>query len=153
MLRVVCGFKSRRATQVGFVVNPKKPRPNCLQCGKPTKRPESIYCNNKCQGDREYLVFIHNWKVGFEKGSTKGLVSSHIRRYLHEKYGAQCTQCGWSKVHPVTGLIPLTVDHKDGNSDNSVEANLDLLCPNCHSLTPTYGNLNRGNGRASRYKK
>jgi hypothetical protein len=26
------------------------------------------------------------------------------------------------------------------------------LCPNCHSLTPTYGFLNKGNGRKKRYK-
>jgi 5-methylcytosine-specific restriction endonuclease McrA len=33
---------------------------------------------------------------------------------------------------------------------NHNEKNLNLLCPNCHSLTPTYGSLNKGNGRLKR---
>ena len=28
--------------------------------------------------------------------------------------------------------------------------NLKILCPNCHSLTPTFGALNKGNGRELR---
>lgn len=31
--------------------------------------------------------------------------------------------------------------------------NLILLCPNCHSLTPTYKALNKGNGRHNRMKR
>ena len=44
-----------------------------------------------------------------------------------------------------------TVNHKDGNKANNKEDNLDLLCPNCHSLTKNYGSLNKGN--STRYKK
>jgi predicted HNH restriction endonuclease len=39
------------------------------------------------------------------------------------------------------------VEHIDGNYENDREKNLTLLCPNCHSLTPTFRALNRGNGR------
>jgi 5-methylcytosine-specific restriction endonuclease McrA len=46
--------------------------------------------------------------------------------------------------------IPLELEHKDGNSENHARENLELLCPNCHSLTPTYKGRNRGNGRHSR---
>jgi hypothetical protein len=31
-----------------------------------------------------------------------------------------------------------------------IKAGLEILCPNCHSLTPTYGGLNRGKGRKLR---
>jgi HNH endonuclease len=34
--------------------------------------------------------------------------------------------------------IPLELDHIDGNNQNNRLDNLRLLCPNCHSLTPTY---------------
>ena len=34
-----------------------------------------------------------------------------------------------------------------GNFENNSETNLTLLCPNCHSLTPTYKGANKGNGR------
>jgi len=32
--------------------------------------------------------------------------------------------------------------HKDGNRSNNKEDNLELLCPNCHSLTDNFGILN-----------
>jgi hypothetical protein len=28
---------------------------------------------------------------------------------------------------------------------------LELLCPNCHSMTTTYGRLNKGSGRSKRH--
>lgn len=49
--------------------------------------------------------------------------------------------------------IPLELNHKDGNSENHKENNLEFLCPNCHSLTPTYKGRNRGNGRHSRRER
>jgi hypothetical protein len=79
-------------------------------------------------------------------------ISGHVRRYLLEKIGEHCEMpdCGWDKRNPVTGKVPLTVSHKDGDWRRSTEDNLELICPNCHSLTPTYGNLNKGRGRPRR---
>ena len=34
--------------------------------------------------------------------------------------------------------IALELDHIDGDSTNHVFSNLQVLCPNCHSLTPTF---------------
>lgn len=39
--------------------------------------------------------------------------------------------------------IPLELEHMDGNSSNNLIDNLTLLCPNCHSLTPTYRGKNK----------
>lgn len=77
----------------------------------------------------------------------KSGISSHIRRYMFEKYESKCCKCGWGKVNQFTGNIPLEVEHIDGRHTNNIENNLLLLCPNCHSLTDTYKALNRGNGR------
>ncbi len=82
----------------------------------------------------------------------KNQISKHIRRYLFEKYNNMCNSCGWDEMNPHTGLIPLQVEHIDGNYLNNKEENLTLLCPNCHSLTSTYGGANKGNGRKDRYK-
>lgn len=58
--------------------------------------------------------------------------------------------CGWNEVHTITGKVPIQMEHIDGNSTNNRLENLKLLCPNCHSLTPTYGALNKGSGRKNR---
>ena len=92
---------------------------------------------------------IKNGEIGIR---TKA-ISGHLRRYLLEKYKEKCSSCGWSKKHSVTGVAPLEIDHIDGNAENNSEENLRLLCPNCHSLTPHFRNLNKGNGRAWRLKK
>ena len=84
--------------------------------------------------------------------SGKYQISSHIRRYMREKYNNQCSRCGWCEVNPYTNKVPLEVEHIDGNYLNNSENNLDLICPNCHSLTPTYRALNMGNGRKDRHK-
>jgi Zn finger protein HypA/HybF involved in hydrogenase expression len=72
---------------------------------------------------------------------------------LIEKCNEKCSECGWNKRNETSGKIPLEVDHIDGNSENNLEENLRLLCPNCHALTPHFRNLNKGNGRAWRKEK
>jgi len=38
--------------------------------------------------------------------------------------------------------IPLELHHIDGNRDNNVLENYQLLCPNCHALTDSYRGRN-----------
>lgn len=96
----------------------------------------------------KFLAYIERWKRGEETGMKgKSGISSHLRKYLLEKYDFKCSRCGWSEVNPYSGNVPLEVEHIDGDFRNNDEDNLTILCPNCHSLTPTYRNLNRGNGR------
>lgn len=98
----------------------------------------------------EYREWIKRWKAGLEAGRRGLTVSNHIRRFLIETRSEYCEKCGWAERNPYTGNIPLTVDHADGNYENNAESNLSLLCPNCHSLTATFGGANRGNGRKAR---
>jgi len=129
----------------------KKPRKKCLSCGKETPRPSYKYCSNKCQQEFQYQFYIKKWKNGKIKGlNSLGLVSSYIKKYLRRKFENKCCLCGWSKINPKTGQVPLIADHIDGNWRNNVESNLRLICPNCDSLTPTYAGLNKGNGRKGR---
>lgn len=40
--------------------------------------------------------------------------------------------------------IPLELNHIDGNHVNNTLSNLQILCPNCHALTPNYRGKNVG---------
>ena len=55
----------------------------------------------------------------------------------------KCEKCGWGEVNETTGNVPLEVHHIDGDCTNNSEDNLQLLCPNCHSLTANHGSLNK----------
>ena len=54
----------------------------------------------------------------------------------------RCAECG---LHEWRGqALTLHLDHSDGDPMNNELSNLRLLCPNCHSLTPTYCGKNKG---------
>jgi hypothetical protein len=125
----------------------------CRYCNKLLEERHKVYCNNKCQSDYQYEQYIKRWKDGLEDGlRCEYSLSNHIHRYMREKYGNKCSRCGWCEVNPFTGKVPLEIDHIDGNYLNNSEDNLDLICPNCHSLTSTYRALNKGRGRKERRK-
>jgi Zn finger protein HypA/HybF involved in hydrogenase expression len=98
--------------------------------------------------ETKYLAYIEKWKIGLKTGMRgKTAISAHIRRYLFEKFDFKCVMCHWDIVNKFTGNIPLEVNHIDGDYTNNQESNLELLCPNCHSLTDSYRSLNKGHGR------
>lgn len=132
----------------------RKQRPSCLVCQKEVNEIRYRFCGNKCQRTYCYWEWKERYLAGLKTGQQSAFgVSNNVRRFLIERDGEACKECGWCAIHPVTGNIPIQVHHIDGNWANCRPDNLVLLCPNCHSLTPTHGGLNRGNGRTARYKK
>jgi hypothetical protein len=75
----------------------------------------------------------------------------NIRKFLIRSRGNRCEKCGWCEINPYTNLVPIQMDHINGDPHENGIQNLVLLCPNCHSLTPTWGGANRGKGREGRY--
>lgn len=123
----------------------------CIACDKESVFKHSKankYCSVLCQITHQYMQYIAEWKAGKCSGAKGALqTSNHIRRYMLEKQNNSCL-CGVSSWNgsPIT----LELDHIDGDSCNHEESNLRLLCPNCHSQTPTYKAKNKGRGRKNR---
>ena len=118
----------------------------CINCDKDISVKGNTFCNRECyeiNRNNKMLTLIENGDAS----------SKTCKIYLIEKYGNCCMECGWDKIHPITGNCPIELEHIDGNSENNSLVNLKLLCPNCHSLTPTYKALNLGNGRFNRRER
>lgn len=135
---------SARITNIGNRKYGNKPT-NCLICGKLNKKYTSKYCSHACHGKHKFNKNILKWK------ETNQIDVRHLRKYLILKYNNTCTKCNISEWNGLP--ISLEVEHIDGNGYNHEESNLTLLCPNCHSQTPTYKGRNYGNGRTKRLLK
>ena len=134
----------------------------CEHCGSTFESFEKRkrFCNHSCaatflnrqRGNKPLIKakpFLEKWLDGEWNGTTAKGLSNVVRRYLLIQADNKCSRCGWSGTNLVTGRTTLQIDHIDGNAYNNCKENLKVLCPNCHSLTPTWGNLNKGNGRKS----
>lgn len=88
------------------------------------------------------------WNVGMPldqiliKDSAYSNTSNLRKRLIKEGiFENKCERCGinsWQSEE-----LTLHLDHIDGNNTNNSLDNLRLLCPNCHSLTPTYCGKNK----------
>jgi predicted nucleic acid-binding Zn ribbon protein len=122
--------------------NLRKTNKSCLVCEAAVST-RHTFCSHACCKEHQYINQTLPRII-------KGLVSDRgtLKKFLIRNHGYKCSQCHkgkWFKLR-----LPLELDHKDGNATTNLPSNLRLLCPNCHSITPTWKNKNRGNGRRSR---
>ena len=130
----------------------------CLWCGNIFKD-KSSSAQKCCSREHHFLyrnnLLINNWLNGKWDGSKEktGEISLTIRNYILQKNNNACERCGWTGVNPYSNKTVIQIHHKDGDYKNNSVENLEVLCPNCHSMTDTNGSLNKkGNGRRIRQR-
>lgn len=120
----------------------------CINCNNVHKYKKQKFCSSACSGQ-----YRKNQIFDLIKNGDLNQTSKSYKKYLIHIHGESCMRCGWNKKNPFSNKIPIELEHKDGNSENNNLDNLELLCPNCHSLTKTYKALNNGNGRHARRER
>lgn len=93
----------------------------CIHCDKPFKgSPSDIgkrkYCSRACINKENHKTF----EASFTTVRKALLARNQIE---------QCERCGYKECKKILG-----VHHKDRNRNNNKRDNLEILCPNCHSL-------------------
>jgi hypothetical protein len=69
-------------------------------------------------------------------GQIKEPYSITLKRHMLPHLGDKCSSCNLNMWQGK--IITLELDHIDGDRWNNNINNVRLLCPNCHSLTPTW---------------
>lgn len=110
----------------------------CLHCKILFIKKKGTFCSVDCTQKHKQEKTIKNIKSGSASSKT-------IKTYLIKLNGCRCSVCNLSEWNNT--IIPIELEHIDGNSDNNTLDNCCLICPNCHALTPTYKVKNKGNGR------
>ena len=74
--------------------------------------------------------------------TTATCTRDHLKRRLLKAglLPRHCQSCGISQWRGRP--LSLELHHVNGHGEDNRLANLELLCPNCHSQTETYGGLN-----------
>lgn len=78
----------------------------------------------------------------------KAVGSAHLKKRLLAEgiKKNECEECGQPPEHNGKPLV-LQLDHVDGDALNNLLENLRILCPNCHTQTPTFCRGQYSNGR------
>lgn len=80
---------------------------------------------------------------------TSQLVRNYYTRRRKRSNTYVCDECGNDGMWRGKKLT-LQIDHKNGQHNDDTIENLQLLCPNCHAQTPTFGGgAKRGKKRTS----
>jgi hypothetical protein len=70
------------------------------------------------------------------------------REKIYREQDGRCNRCGLSEW--LGQKITLELEHKNGNHYDNARENIELLCPNCHSLTDTWRGRNKSKGRSGK---
>jgi 5-methylcytosine-specific restriction endonuclease McrA len=134
----------------------------CPKCGDNHEKP-GTFCSRKCANSRQWTAEINERRRISNKRSAKDSsykanvtriknfmekdfdsiigIQSKRKRVILEQRG-RCNRCGLDEWQGET--LTLELDHKNGIREDNARTNLEGLCPNCHSLTPTWRGRKNG---------
>lgn len=126
---------------------------SCLNCNSNLFSRQRIYCSKSCQKHYERGIRVARWLANPSSENGKISLPDFIRDFVIQLSGYKCSECNFSGVNPKSDRTIIQVDHIDGNPLNNEPGNLRALCPNCHAMTPTFGNLSKSTGRRQLFRK
>lgn len=118
----------------------KRPVHTCHGCGELTHN--NKFCTQGCEQKTNRQSKVEQWLDG--SNVSDGVLKWTVRKYLFATQNSKCIKCGWSERNQQTNNVPLELNHIDGDHTNNTVINIELICPNCHSLTSNFRALNRG---------
>ena len=80
------------------------------------------------------------WNRGIRSADFSHNGKGSHKAVLIQERGHSCERCGLSEW--LGDIIPLELEHSDGDNKNNQKENLLLLCPNCHAKTEFYRGRN-----------
>lgn len=80
---------------------------------------------------------IYQYLIKGKTISTSALRNRLIKEGIKKHICERCKRTEWEGQ-----IIPIELHHIDGDNINNVLTNLQILCPNCHSLTPNHCGAN-----------
>lgn len=85
---------------------------------------------------KNYNEFLQKEQIKKDKLNFDDLSEKQKRRRILKEQNNCCLWCELKEWHGQK--LTLELDHIDGNKKNNKKDNLRMLCPNCHSQTPTW---------------
>lgn len=129
-----------------------RPPGRCELCSAPLTATRRRFCGLRCAGEarRAGAAVVARWLAGKIVGHTGRTLNLRVAVHDHllRSAGYACTLCGWDRRHPDDGRPLVEIDHIDGDAANTAPSNLRVLCPNCHSMTPTFRRRNVRSARS-----
>jgi hypothetical protein len=91
----------------------------CRHCGKTFRDSPSvkrIYCSRACVNKSDLMTWSPKKTTLRKQMQRRGMI-------------LKCQRCKFDKIPQILGI-----HHKDRNPENNAKENLEVLCPNCHSI-------------------
>lgn len=114
----------------------------------------SVLCSNVSRRKRgtikrntreEWKAEVQAKSIAYKNRPFEQLGWDTQRKRVISEQNSCCNKCGNSTW--MGEPLSLEVDHKNGDNKDHTRSNLEALCPNCHSLTPTWKGRNKKNKR------